>query len=111
MPRRKNDEASNGHARNEHPAAVFVDRLVNLEEERRELALQIREVYDEAKNAGHLKGAIRLVVKRKLETEDQRETREAIEREAEQILATLGMLKGTPLGDYAVAATPAYADA
>jgi uncharacterized protein (UPF0335 family) len=84
---------------NEHPAAGYIDRIVKLEEEVRGLRLDIRGIYDEAKEAHFTKGAIRIVVKRKLEDEEQRAAREAIETEAEQILAALGMLNGRPLGE------------
>jgi uncharacterized protein (UPF0335 family) len=86
---------------NEHPAASYIDRIVSLEEDVRGLRGDIKDIYTEAKEAGHRKGAIRLVVKRKMEDEDARLSREAIESEAEQIMAALGMLRGTPLGDAA----------
>ena len=89
---------------NEHPAAGYIDRIVALEEEKREIALSIRSVYEEVKAANFLKGAIRMVVKRKLETDEERASREAIESEAEQIMVSLGLLRDTPLGEAAVQA-------
>lgn len=89
---------------NEHPASGYIDRIVALEEEKREIALSIRDVYKEVKDAGYLKGSIRMVVKRKLETDEERASREAIESEAEQIMVSLGMLRDTPLGEAAVQA-------
>lgn len=87
---------------NDHPAAGYIERIVKLEEECAAIRLDIRAVYHEAKDAGHLKGAIRFVVKRQMETEGQRATRETTESEAEQIMAALGMLRDTPLGEAAV---------
>jgi uncharacterized protein (UPF0335 family) len=84
-----------------HPAAKYIGRIVSLEEEARELRGQIKDIYTEAKEAGHLKGAIRIVVKRQMEDEDARQNREAIESEADQIMAALGMLHDTPLGQAA----------
>lgn len=100
MARRKKDQ--NGSASNRAPIANYIDRLVELEEEAREKRLELRELYNEAKeNTGELKGAIRIIVKEKLETEEQRANREAIEAAADQMRAALGMLRGTPLGDAA----------
>jgi uncharacterized protein (UPF0335 family) len=73
----------------EHAAKKFIDRIVNLEEEIAALRGDVKEIYNEAKEAGHLKGALRLVVARVMETADQRESREAIEAEARQIIATM----------------------
>lgn len=73
----------------EHAAKKFIDRIVTLEEEIAGLRGDVKEIYNEAKEAGHLKGALRLVVARVMETADQRESREAIEAEARQIIATM----------------------
>lgn len=100
MAKRGNGK-NNGHAAvpDRHPAEVYINRIVALEEDVRGVRLDIRQVYDEAKEAGHTKGAIRIVVKEKLETEEQRASRKEVESEADQIRAALGMLRGTPLGD------------
>lgn len=95
--------------RNEHPASGYIDRIVALEEQKREIALAIREVYREVEEADFLKGSIRMVVKRKLETDGERASREAIESEAEQIMVSLGMLRDTPLGDAAMQAFEEHA--
>lgn len=71
---------------NEHPAAAFVDRLMNLEERLTVLRRGRRAVLDEAKEAGFSKGALQLIVKRLLETDEQRANRKAIESEAEMIV-------------------------
>lgn len=89
---------------NEHPAKTYIDRAVKLSKEIADQRIDLRAVYDEAKEAGFTKGAIRIVVKRELEDDELRAAREAIESEAEQIMAALGMLGDTPLGEAAVAA-------
>lgn len=82
----------------------FVDRLVNLETEKKEVAEQIKEVLGEAEQAGFSKKALRLVVKRKMETADQKAERERVESDLELMLSALGMLADTPLGQAALAA-------
>lgn len=81
----------------------YVDRIVRLEEEKRETAKAIKDVYDEAKSAGFAPKAIRIVVKREMETADQRAAREAVEAEADLIIAALGAFVDSPLGQAAVA--------
>jgi uncharacterized protein (UPF0335 family) len=90
-----------GHNSDRHPAEGYINRIAALEEEVAGLRSDIRDIYKEAKDAGHLKSAIRMVVKRKMEDEDERLSHEAIESEAEQIMAALGMLADTPLGEAA----------
>jgi len=76
----------------------FVTRVVNLETEKRERAEDIREVYSEAKSAGHDIPALRIVVKRALESADKRAKRETAEQIAESMMHALGMLSDMPLG-------------
>ena len=79
----------------------FRDRIVRLEEEKKALSDDIKDVYQEAKSAGFDMKALRRVVK------DSRmdQTQRAAVRETESIVdlyrASLGMLDGTPLGDAA----------
>lgn len=81
----------------------YVDRIVRREEEKRETARAIKDIYDEAKSAGFTPKAIRIVVKREMETADQRAAREAVEAEADLIIAALGAFVDSPLGQAAVA--------
>lgn len=78
--------------------SVFVDRVERLEEERRNLAADIKTVLQEASDAGHAKVALRAVVKRRLETPEQESKRKTNEDQLEDMLSRLGMLVGTPLG-------------
>jgi len=57
---------------NQLPAEGYIDRIVSLEEEVSGIRRDIREIYDDAKEAGYTKGALRIVVKRRLESEEQR---------------------------------------
>jgi len=82
-------------------AKGYVERLVRLMTEKQELAIQIAEVKAEAKSAGFSPKAIMMVVARQLETLEEKQKREAVETEAEQIMAALGMLADTPLGQAA----------
>lgn len=78
---------------------LFIERIERLEEEKKGIADDIRDVYAEAKGTGFDSKTIRAIVKlRKMD--------EATRREAEALLdtykAALGMLDGTPLGRWAV---------
>lgn len=78
-----------------------IDRIVRLEEEKKGLGADIKEIYEEAKSAGSSKKSIRIVVKREMEDSEQRASREAAEEEAELILAALGDFASSPLGEAA----------
>jgi uncharacterized protein (UPF0335 family) len=62
------------------------NRMLALVQEQRSLGDDIAELGTEAKAAGFDPGAIRLAVKRKLETAEQTEKREAQETTAQQLL-------------------------
>ncbi len=64
-------------------AADIIERLARLEQERRDLAADMAEIRKEAKSFGLDVKAINLAVKRRLETDAQRQERERIEAEAE----------------------------
>lgn len=78
---------------------LFIERIETLEEEKRGIADDIKDVYAEAKGTGFDTKTIRAIVKlRKID--------DAARREAEALLdtykAALGMLGGTPLGHWAI---------
>lgn len=77
------------------------DRIVRLEEEKKAIAEDIKDVYAEAKGQGLDAKALRQVVKRALETQSDAAKRRETEALTELYLASLGMLDGTPLGDAA----------
>jgi uncharacterized protein (UPF0335 family) len=77
------------------------DRIVRLEEEKKSIAEDIKDVYAEAKANGFDVKALRIVVKRAMEDASQKAQRCETEELAELYLANLGALDGTPLGDAA----------
>lgn len=70
----------------------YVDRLYNLEEEKRATSEDIRELKKEMKGNQVDPKAVAAIVKRKFETEEQREARTAFEDKVDGYLAVLGML-------------------
>jgi uncharacterized protein (UPF0335 family) len=77
----------------------YVDRIVNLHEQRDELNGDIREVYGEVKEAGFVVGVVRGLVR---EYRMDAEARNALYQQQEEYRIALGMLAGTPLGDAAI---------
>src|SRR5437016_7742950 len=80
----------------------LVSRIVRLEEEKRETSDAIKDVYIEAKSAGYNPKALRVIVRRRLESEEDRSKREVIEAEVELLEARLGDLAKMPLGRAAI---------
>jgi uncharacterized protein (UPF0335 family) len=74
---------------------------VRLEEERKSLAKDIREVYGEAKSDGFDPKALKEIVADTMRTPEQRAARREVEALADIYRASLGMLDGTPMGDAA----------
>lgn len=68
---------------------ALVERIERLEEEKRELADQIKEVYAEAKAHGFDTGTIRKIVALRRKSADERSEEEAI---LDLYLSALGML-------------------
>jgi uncharacterized protein (UPF0335 family) len=77
----------------------LVSRIVRIEEEKRGLSGDIRDLYIEAKGKGLNVKAIKLVVKHALEDDEKRTAREETETEADMMKTRLGDLFGTPLAD------------
>lgn len=82
-------------------AQRYVDRLVNMLTEKREISESISELKTEMKGQGFLPSVIQRLAMLELETADQRAVREAEEEEFDRLTIALGQLKGTPLGDSA----------
>ena len=75
---------------------LLIERIERLEEEKKGIADDIRDVYAEAKAVGYDPKIMRQVVRlRKMKPDDRREQ----ELILETYMAALGMLVGTPLGD------------
>lgn len=80
----------------------IVERIVRLEEEKRDASDCIKEVVLEAKSAGYDAKAVRQIVRRRMEDATQREKREATEQALDLMLAELGDFVTSPLGQAAV---------
>lgn len=72
---------------------AYVDRIIKLEEEKKEISEMIKEIYTEAEGQGYNKDALKLVVKQELKPADM-----VILGEANFYLESLGKL---PLFAYA----------
>lgn len=84
----------------------FIQRVERLEEEKKGLGQDIREVYSEAKSAGYDPKIMRKVVAlRRLDAADRAEQEALIET----YLEALGDLKDTPLGQSAISRASARA--
>lgn len=92
---------NNGNGSAAGELRAFVDRLVKLEEARRDIASDVKEVKVEAKSRGYDIKALGVLVKRAMETAADASARREHEAITELYLASLGMLDGTPLGDSA----------
>lgn len=77
----------------------IVERVERLEEEKKALADDIRDVYAEAKGNGFDVKALRTIVRLRKQDADERREQEAI---LETYLHALGMLADTPLGQAAI---------
>lgn len=92
---------SEGHNSNAENAQLrsFVERVERLEEDKANIAADIREVYAEAKAQGFDVKVMRQVVRiRKMDPTDRREQEELLDI----YMRALGMLADTPLGHDAV---------
>jgi uncharacterized protein (UPF0335 family) len=94
-----------GH--NSEPATNFakdqlraiVERVERLEEEKKTISDDIRDVYAEAKGNGYDVKALRTIVRLRKQDANERAEQETI---LETYMIALGMLAGTPLGDSAL---------
>lgn len=78
---------------------LLIERIERLEEEKKGIADDIKDVYGEAKSRGFCpKTMKRIVALRKLKPDERRE----IEAMLDTYKAALGMLDGTPLGNWAI---------
>lgn len=77
----------------------FIERIERLEDEKRGLADDIKDVYAEAKAHGYDPKIMRQIIKLRKESEDERKEREAL---IETYMHALGMLSDTPLGQAAL---------
>ncbi len=78
---------------------LLIERIERLEDDKRAIADDIKEVFAEAKGTGFDTKTIRAIVKLRRLNLDQRREQEAL---LDTYKAALGMLDGTPLGRWAV---------
>ena len=79
---------------------AFIERIECLEETKREIAGDIKEVYAEAKGSGYDAKTMRAIIKMRALSADERAEQETL---LDIYKAALGMLDGTPLGEAAIA--------
>ena len=77
----------------------IIERIERLEEEKKALAGDIKDIYTEAKSAGYDVPTLRRLIKHRAEDASKREEREAL---LATYLAALGQLSDTPLGEAAL---------
>lgn len=87
-----------GHNSKEQLISI-IDRIENLEAEKANLAVDIREIYAEAKGNGYSVPALRALIKIRKEDANKRAERESL---LEVYMQALGMLSDTPLGQAAM---------
>jgi len=79
---------------------AIIERVERLEEEKKTISDDIRDVYAEAKGNGFDVKALRTIVRMRKQDANERAEQETI---LETYMVALGMLAGTPLGDAAFA--------
>lgn len=90
---------NSGHRLARDQLKAFIERVERLEEEKKSLADDIRDVYAEAKGVGYDVKALRAIVRLRKQDVDERREHETI---LETYMAALGMLADTPLGQAAI---------
>lgn len=74
---------------------LIIQRIERLEEERKALGEDVKDIFKEAKSAGYDVPTIRMLIKHRAEDAAKREERQAL---LETYLTALGQLADTPLG-------------
>jgi len=77
----------------------IIERIEKLESEKKDIGLDIRDVYSEAKGQGFDPRALRAIVKMRKQDAEERAEQEAI---LETYMLALGMLSDLPLGQAAI---------
>ena len=97
-----NNAGHNSNAVDAGRLLAFIERIETLEENKREISGDIKEIYDESKGAGYDNKIIRkIVAMRRVDADKRREEQEILGL----YLSALGMLADTPLGQFAVMAS------
>jgi len=95
----KDQTMSNGNVAGDQ-LRLFLERIERLEEEKKGIQDDIKDVYLEAKSQGYDPKIMREIVRERKMDKDKRDEREAL---LETYRAALGMLSDTPLGAAAMA--------
>lgn len=82
----------------------IINRAVNLENQRKDVADDLKELYLEAKGNGFDPAALKVLVKEQLEDASKRSKRLSRDELIELYRVQLGPLDGTPLGNAAIEA-------
>jgi len=90
--------ARKGGGANADRLLSLIERVERLEDEKRQLAEDIKDIFAEAKSAGFDPKIMKQMIKERKLTQAEREEWEAL---CQTYRAALGMLDGTPLGDAA----------
>lgn len=80
----------------------FLGRIEKLEEEKKAIADDIKDVYSEAKGTGFDPAIIKKVIALRKMDKSKRDEQEAMEAMLDMYLSALGDLAGTPLADAAI---------
>lgn len=78
---------------------LLIERIERLEEEKKGIADDIKDVYGEAKATGFDTKIMRLIIRDRKMEKHARDERDAL---LDTYRGALGMLDGTPLGNYAM---------
>lgn len=89
-----------GHNTSNDQLRLFIERIERLEEEKKGIADDIKDVYLEAKSQGFDAKIMRIIVRERKMDKNARAERDAL---IETYKAALGMLSDTPLGQAALA--------
>lgn len=93
---------------------TFIDRIENVEQQRKDLADDVKEIFAEAKGVGFDVKIIRKVIAIRKKSQREWQEEEAI---LSTYLEAVGMFIGTPMGEYIEeqkrieSGTPVYAEA
>lgn len=94
------DGASIGHnAASDGRLTSLIQRVERLEEEKKALAADIKEVFGEAADAGYDTAIIRSIIKARKMTDEERQERVHL---MSVYMKAVGMLPGTPAGEAAM---------
>jgi len=81
----------------------IVDRAINLEDQKKEIGNDLKDLWQEAKSSGFDVAALKEIVKINREDGPKKEKRASKEAMLEVYLQALGQLSDTPLGQAAIA--------